>query len=449
MKEAKLAQLEQKIFDAYTHKTPKSKQLFGRACKSLAGGVSGNLRLYQPYPLYTTHGAGSKMYDVDQNEHVDCFLANGPLLLGHQHPQVVEEVKRHMDRGSLIFNPGLMVECAELLKEIVPCAEKVRFLNTGTEAVLVAVRIARAFTGKKKIVKFYGHYHGQDDQFLVGKGVTREAISDGVPDESLANTVLLKYNDIDVVRQTLDEDNDIAAIILDAGMHSGGIWPPTREYLLELRRLTEKLGVVLIFDEVVTGFRLALGGAQEYYGVTPDMATFAKALAVGEKLSAVVGKSEIMKVVVPEQPDTLGPTGKGVFQSGTVNDGTFALAAAKAAMNVYKRLSREGEYERLHQRCDRLKLEIEAVFKQRGIGCHINNLGPSFKIFLTDQEPSFERYLNIDKKVLSLFLLSLITEGGCFTTLSGIMYFSFVHTEEDLQKIVSVTSTVLDKYDFS
>lgn len=448
MGKEKIVELQKRVFEAYTRKTPKSKQMYARACQTLAGGVTGNLRLYQPYPLYMTHGVGSKTYDVDQNEYVDCFLGNGPLLLGHQHPEVIEGMKQHMSQGSLIFNPGLIIECAELLKEIVPCAEKVRFLNTGTEAVLVAIRIARAFTGKKKIIKFYGHYHGQDDQFLIGQGLINEVISEGIPRESLVNTILLKYNDIDAVRYMLAEDAGIAAIILDPGMHAGGIWPPSREYLKELRKLTAERGIVLIFDEVVTGFRLALGGAQEYYGVTPDMATFAKAIAAGEKLSAVVGKSEIMNVVVPEQPDTSGGASKGVFQSGTMNDGTLALAAAKAAMSVYKRLKKDGEYQKLHQRCERLKLEIEAVFEERGIGCHINNLGPIFKMFLTNLEPSFDRYCNIDKKMLSLFLMSLITEGGCFTNLSGIMYFSFVHTEDDLQKIVSVANFILDKYDF-
>jgi len=440
--------LQKKVFEAYTSKTPASKQMYARACRALAGGVTGNMRLYQPYPLYMTHGMGGKTYDIDRNEYVDCFLANGPLLLGHQHAEVVAEMKRQFSRGSIVFNPDLIVECAELIKETVPCAEKVRFLNTGTEAVLVAVRIARAFTGKKKIIKFYGHYHGQDDQFLLGLGLSNDIISEGVPQESVANTKLLRYNDIDAVRHALDEDDDVAAVVFDPGMHASGVWPPSRQYLPELRKLTAERGVVLIFDEVITGFRLALGGAQEYYGVTPDMATLAKAIAAGEKLSAVVGKSEIMKVVVPEQPNTAGGSSKTVFQSGTMNDGTLALAAAKAAMNVYKKLKRDGEYQKLHQRCEKLKSDIEASFQKRGIGCHINSLGPIIRLFLTDLKPSFEEYCKIDKKMLSLFLLSQIAEGGCFTNLSGTLYFSFAHTEEDLRRIVSVTDSVLDKYNF-
>jgi len=448
MLQDKIMELQNKVFESYTRKTPKSKQMYARAGQALAGGVTGNMRLYQPYPLYMTHGQGSKTYDIDNNEYVDCFLGNGPLFLGHQHPAVMAEMKQQFSRGSMVFNPDLIVECAELLKETVPCAEKVRFLNTGTEAVLVAVRIARAYTGKNKIIKFYGHYHGQDDQFLLGLGPTNDVISEGVPRESIMNTILLKYNDIDAVRHMLDEDDDIATIILDPGMHAGGVWPPSREYLKELRKLTAERGVVLIFDEVISGFRVALGGAQEYYGITPDMATFAKAIAAGEKLSAVVGKSEIMDVVVPEQPNTTGGSSKTVFQSGTMNDGTSALAAAKAAMSVYKKLSKDGEYQKLHQRCERLKSGIEASFNKRGMGCHINSLGSIIRIFLTDLEPSFDKYYSLDKKMLSLFLLGLITEGGCFTNLSGTMYLSFAHTEEDLEKIVNVTDLVLDKYNF-
>lgn len=298
MNREKLAELREKVFQAYMERTSKSKQMYDRACKSLPSGVSGNVRAYEPYPLYTTHGKGSKICDVDGNEYIDCFLCAGPLLLGHCHPEVIEGMKREIDRGLLTYNPDLVVECAELLKEIVPCAQKVRFLNTGTEAVLSAVRIARGFTGKNKIIKFYGHYNGQDDQFLIAiSDIKDEAVSIGIPKESLRNTVLLRYDDIDALTRKLDEDNDIAAVILDPQMNMGGLFPATSGYLKEVRQLTKGHGVILIFDEVITGFRVALGGAQEYFGVIPDLAVFSKAMASGEKLAAVVGKDEVMSIV--------------------------------------------------------------------------------------------------------------------------------------------------------
>jgi len=443
MKEEKLTELRRRIFEAYTQKTPKSKQLYERACGSFAGGVSGHVKFFQPYPIYMTHGKGSKTYDADGNEYIDCLLCNGPLVLGHCHPEVVEGIRREIDKGLLIYNPALGVECAELLKEIIPCAEKVRFANSGTEAVMFAVRIARAFTGKNKIIKFYGHYHGQDDQFLMGISNNRdEIVSTGVPKESLRSTVLLKFNDIGAVRRKLDEDNDIAGVILDPQMSKGGIFPPSLEYLKELRQLTVERGVVLIFDEVITGFRVALGGAQEYFGVTPDLSTIAKAVASGAKMAAVVGKEEIMSSLLG------GKEGK-VFQSGTYNDGTIALAAAIATMKVYKKLNEMGEYQRLHQMGNSLKSAIETAFKERGMGCHVNNLGPSLRIFLTDLAPSFDTYCDLDQSLLYLFFIGLINEGVLLSWPSaGNIFLSFVHTEEDLQEIINAVNSCLNKNNF-
>jgi len=450
MKEERLAELQKTIFEAYMVKTPKSKKMYDRACGSFAGGVSGHLKLYQPYPLYMTHGKGSKTYDVDENEYVDCFLCAGPLLLGHCHPEVMDVVKKEIARGLLIYNPDLGVECAELLKEIVPCAEAVRFANSGTEAAMFAVRIARAYTGKNKIVKFYGHYHGQDDQFLIGTSNNKEeAASLGVSEESLRNTVLLKYDDIDAVRRKLDEDNDIAGVILDPQMNMGGLWPASSGYLENLRQLTKERGVVLIFDEVITGFRLALGGAQEYFGVIPDLAVIAKSVAIGAKLAAVVGREEIMQVVLPRGQGAFAKKGKRVFQSGTYNDGTMALAASIATMKVYKKLNEKGEYQRLFQLTEKLKAGIEMAFKQREIPLHVNMLGPSLKLFFTDLEPSFDVYCSLDKSILQLFFVSLINEGVVLSwPSSGSVFLSFAHTDEDIERVISAVNCSLDKNAF-
>jgi glutamate-1-semialdehyde 2,1-aminomutase len=447
--EEKLAQLREKIYDAYSRKTPKSKRMYHRAYSSLEGGVYASTRFSPPYPLYMSHGKGSKIYDVDSNEYIDCQLNAGPLLLGHCHPAVMEKVKRELDRGLLVYNLDLAIECAELLKEIMPCAERVRFANTGTEATLFAVRVARAFTGKNRIIKFYGHYHGLDDQFLVGTShPSDEVICAGVPQESVANTVLLKYNDIDAVRRRLDEDNDIAGVILDPQMNVSGIWPPSREYLTELRQLTKGRGVILIFDEVITGFRLALGGAQEYFGVTPDLTILSKAIAAGGKLAALVGKEQVMATLAPRGLGLSTSLGvkKLAIQSGTYIDGTIALSSAIAALKSYKKLNEKGEYQRLFQLTGKLKAGIEMTLKEKGIPCHINMLGPLFKVFFTDLEPSFETYCNLDPTVLGLFVMSLVSEG--VLPYGSFFFTSFAHTEEDVQRIIGAVNTSLDKYKF-
>ncbi|MBI2831898.1 MAG: aspartate aminotransferase family protein [Chloroflexi bacterium] len=446
-----LAETQKLVIEAYKQKTGKSRELHKRACESLQAGVSASTRFYPPYPIYMTHAKGSKTYDVDGNEYIDCFLCAGPLILGHNRPEVVEAIKREIDRGLLFSNPEMVIECAELLRELVPCAEKIRLCNTGTEAILAAVRAVRAFTGKDKIIKFYGHYHGLEDQFLVGTTtITNAPTSGGIPKSHVANTVLLRYGDIEAIKRKFDEENDIAAVILDPQMSYEGIWPASVDYLRELRRLTKERGIVLIFDEVITGFRLAAGGAQEYFGIIPDLATFAKGMAAGEKLGAVVGREDIM--------DTFSPTGfvppSGVkaraIHGGTFADCTAAVAAGIASLKVYKQLKKTGEYQKLFQLTEKLKAGIEEAFKQRGVPCHVNQLGPSIKIFITDLEPAtFETYWKLDKTAISLFYLSMIPEGVWLANPSmRSVFLSFAHTEQDVEQIVAAVNTVLDKYRF-
>jgi len=450
LKREKIARLREKIYREYMRRTPKSNQMYERACTTLAGGVAGAARLFQPYPLYMTRGRGSKIWDLDANEYIDCFSNAGPLLLGHSHPEVLKGIRQEIKKGLLIYNSDLEVRCAELIKEVVPCAERVRFANSGTEAVMFAVRVARAFTGKNKIIKFYGHYHGQDDQFLIGTSTNEdEVVSLGVPKDSLKNTVLLRYNYIEDVLHKLDEDDDIAGVILDPGMTMGGIFPASPEYLKGLRRLTKERGVVLIFDEVISGFRLALGGAQEYFGVVPDMACYAKGIAGGAKFGAFVGKKEMMDTLIPSGLSAYTGKGKSVFQSGTYNDGIEGMAGAMAAIKVYRKLSEKGEYKKLHERAAKLSKAIETAFKERGIGCHVNYFGPSLKIYITDLEPSFETYCNLDRTILYLFFVSLINHGIILSWPSaGSIFLSFQHTDKDIEKTIEAVRESLNRNKF-
>ncbi|CAN1552390.1 HemL Glutamate-1-semialdehyde aminotransferase [Sphingomonadaceae bacterium] len=441
-----LAELKSAIFADYRLKTPASRALFDRARHCLPGGVSGNLRFFSPYPLYMRSGEGCVAIDIDDNRYLDCFSCNGPLMLGHRHPSVFAGEAELARVGSLVLNPEILVECAELLQASVPCAEKVRFLNSGTEAVLTAVRLARGYTGKPKIVKFYGHYHGQDDQFLLGVAPNRDPFGAGIPDASFENTLTLPFNQIAPLEQLLSSCDDIAAVILDPAMHSGGLWGADPEFLRAARDLTRDKGVVLIFDEVITGFRICLGGAQAHYGVTPDLATFGKALSGGEKLGAVVGCDAVMAVT-----DPLAVAGTPrVFQSGTGNDGTMALAAAVGALKEYRRLQELGEYDRLAERTESLEQGMRNTFQRHGIPLHVNRLASMMQLFVSRKVPSFEAYSEIDNAILELFYLALINEGVMLSLpTSNHIYFSFMHDEKAFDEIAEAVSRVLEKYPFS
>jgi len=441
---AQASQASQEIAATYRRLTPRSAAAFERGSRALAGGTTGNLRYFPPYPLYFQSGDGARMTDVDGRSYIDCFLCNGPMLLGHRHPAVMAEIARYGDSGSLIVNPLLAIEVAEVLQSVVPSAERVRFLNSGTEAVMAAVRYARAFTGRGRVVKFFGHYHGQDDQFLAGLGPTPDVLGRGIPAAAIKLTAMVPYGDLAALDAEL-ASGDVAAVILDAAMHSGGLWGSTPAYLRGVRELATRHGALLIFDEVITGFRLALGGAQAFYGVVPDLSTFAKALGAGEKLATVAGSERVMRCVDPQAPG-----GATVFQSGTGNDGTVALAAALAAMTEYRRLDGVGDYQRLHALGARLADGLRAAFARRQVPCHVNQLGPMLQIFTSAATPGFVAFSSMDTGPVALFYLALINEGVLLSLpTSNHIYLSFAHTEADIDEIVAKAAVVLDRYDFA
>jgi glutamate-1-semialdehyde 2,1-aminomutase len=436
---------QEDILRAYRSRSPRSAAMHERARRSLAGGTTGNLRFFTPYPLYFATGHGSRMVDLDGNEYVDCFLCNGPLLLGHRHPRIEEAIRQHAGIGSLVVNPELAIAAAEAVQAVVPCAERVRFLNSGTEAVMAAVRLARAYTGRSTVIKFLGHYHGQDDQFLVGLEPRPVPFGAGVPASTFAGTKLLSYGDAQALEQLLARDHDVAAVLLDPAMHSGGLWGSTAEFLQQVREITARHGVVLIFDEVITGFRLAAGGAQGYHGVTPDLATLAKALAAGEKLAAIAGREEFMRSLDPHRPAGI----PAVFQSGTGNDGTAALAAGAAAVTHYRELEQQGDYLRLHALAQRLATGLTSVFTVRGVPFHANQHGPMLQLFFSRTAPSFEAFAALPSGPMQSFYLALINEGALLSLpTSNHIYLSFAHTEADIDFIVDKAAAVLDRHDF-
>ena len=442
---ANLKECREKIFSDYRERTPATFSMFERAKKVMPGGVSGNLRYFSPYPLYMKSAQGCRTVDMDDNVYIDCHSCNGPMLLGHQHPAVVAEISKARELGSMPLNPDLLIECAELIVEVIPSAERVRFVNSGTEAVMSAVRYARGYTGKDKILKFYGNYHGQDDQFLLGIDHSREPMGDGVPAEAITNTLTAPFNDIDALRETMSSREDIAAVILCPAMHAGGLWGATADFLEAAREETQKRGVVLIFDEVITGFRMGLGGAQSYHGVIPDLTVLAKAMAAGEKLGAVAGSAKVMSVT-----DPLAEKGTPrVFQSGTGNDGVVALAAAIGAIREYRRLEEAGEYAKLWARVDAFSDFISESFSRHSIPLQVNHLGSMMQLFIADQSQPYANQSRFGGNLLNLFYLALINEGVMLSLpTSNHIYFSFAHDEDAFREVEAAVDSVFEKYPF-
>jgi glutamate-1-semialdehyde 2,1-aminomutase len=253
------------------------------------------------------------------------------------------------------------------------------------------------------------------------------------------------YDDIEGLIAALDDNRDVAAVILDPAMHAGGLWGSSTEYLRSVREVTSARSIVLIFDEVITGFRLALGGAQGVHGVTPDLATYAKALGAGEKLAAVAGREELMRALDPDKPSIRA----SVFQSGTGNDGTYALAAGLAAVRCYREQDVGGGYRTLIARAERLAQGLRVAFSRRGVPCHVNQLGPMLQLFLSHANPGFEAFSSVPPGPLALFYLAMINAGILLSLpTSNHVYLSFAHSDEDVAQILETAATVLDRYDF-
>lgn len=413
-------------------KLPKSEKLFEQAKKKIPGGVNSPVRAFEPYPFFTQYAKGSHIVDVDGNDYVDYCMGYGPLILGHAHPQVVKAVRDQLEKGTLYGTPTEQeVELAELICELVPSAEMVRLVNTGTEATMSAIRAARGYTGKKKLIKFEGCYHGAHDYVLVkaGSGATTFGIptSLGVPEETTCNTIVVPYNDADAFEEVVkNEKKDLAAVIVEPVMGNIGVIPPREGFLEALRELTEKYGVVLIFDEVITGFRLALGGAQEYYGIKPDMTTLGKILGGGFPMAAYAGEEEIMRMIAP--------SGK-VYQAGTYSGNPISVAASMTILN-FLREKGNGFYSKLESKCSRIVKSLESMLDELNLKLQVNHIASMFQLFFTE-EPVYD-YPTVKKannKKFMVFHKKLLTKGvflppSQFET----CFLSTAHSARDVEK---------------
>ncbi|MCW5205327.1 glutamate-1-semialdehyde 2,1-aminomutase [Desulfobulbus sp. F5] len=362
-------------------KTKNSAALFSQACHVIPGGVNSPVRACKAVgcdPLFVAKAQGCTITDADGNEFIDFVGSWGPMILGHGHPEVVKAIHEAVPNGTSFGAPtALEVELAELVCASVPSIEKVRFVSSGTEATMSAVRLARGYTGRKVIVKFDGCYHGHADSFLVkaGSGVITLGIpgSPGVPEDIVKNTLSIPYNNIEILEKTLrDASLDIACVIIEPVAGNMGVIVPELAFLRKLRELTAELGIVLIFDEVITGFRLALGGAQERFGILPDLTCLGKIIGGGLPVGAYGGKKEIMDLVSP-----VGP----VYQAGTLSGNPLAMAAGLAMLKVVRR---PGFYKELEEKSNWFADKLAAIGAAAPVPTVLNRIGSMMTCFFTD-----------------------------------------------------------------
>ena len=420
----------------------KSSEAWERARKFIPGGVNSPARAFRSVggnPLFIQRGSGCKIYDIDENEYIDYVASWGPLILGHAHPSVLEAIGAAMLNGtSFGASTTLETELAEIIVNAVPSIELVRLVNSGTEATMSAIRVARGYTGRDKIIKIDGCYHGHVDYLLTkgGSGIATFGLSDsaGVPEDFARNTLTVPFNDADAVRQTLEANaNQIACLILEPIMGNMGIIPPHDGYLQALREITREHDVVLIFDEVITGFRVAYGGAQSVYGVTPDMTCLGKIIGAGMPVGAYGGKQEIMRQVAPEGE---------VYQAGTLSGNPLAVSAGIAAL---KTLAEPDTYDLLENRAQSLAEGLQDATKRHGIdACH-SRVGSMLMFHFTDTAVTdADSARTSDTERYSRYFWGLL-EKGVYLAPSQFEagFVSLVHSQADIDATVRVANAVL------
>lgn len=423
-----------------------SAQLLERAKKVMAGGVSSEFRRFNyPHALFFTHAEGSRIYDVDGNEYLDFTLSQGPMILGHSHPEVLEAVEDYARKGQLFAGQHIQeLELAEKIQELIPSAEIMRFSLSGSEAVQTALRVARAKTKRNKFLRFEGHYHGWLDNVAWGlslpKGRSTEKVDDpnafpwseGLPLESRTEFEILPWNDLQVVKKFLESKHqEIAAIITEPVMCNKGCILPKKGYLEGLRKLCDQYGIALIFDEVITGFRLDLRGAQTYFNVIPDLSIFAKAIASGYPLSVIAGKKEWMEVIENSE----------VIHAGTLNSCNVPVAAALATIKI---LEREDPYKNLFSLGRKFMDGILRAGRKYGHDIKVMGPGPMFCIAFTSKNEiqDFRDTLDFDTQKLKKFVQAMQNHGIRMIG-RGLIYISAVHVEEDIDHATRVTEEIL------
>lgn len=425
----------------------KSLKLYERARNSLAGGVSSNYRMSkQPHPLFFTRGEGARIYDVDGNEYLDFALGQGPLILGHSHPKVLQRVAEEINHGQLYAGQHeLEIGLAEKVQQHIPCAELVRFTNSGSESVQATLRLARAFTGRTKYIKFEGHYHGWFDNVLISLQPSKDTAGPRSSPRAVLETsgqarsvqedvVVLPWNDLEIVEKALRQYSDvIAAIITEPVMCNNGCIEPKEGFLRGLRDLCDRYGVVLIFDETITGFRLGLGGAQVSSGVTPDLAIFGKAMASGFAISLFAGKKDLMNLIA---------TGE-VTHAGTYNSNNACVAAAIATLEVLEAGGDELR-ERIFALGRRLRDGLGEIASRERQTVLLSGPGPMFHMAFTSlrEIKEYRDCLDCDTPKYSSFVKNMLDRGVRLIG-RGMWYISAAHTTTDIEQTLTAASDAL------
>ncbi|MEA3435230.1 MAG: glutamate-1-semialdehyde 2,1-aminomutase [Thermodesulfobacteriota bacterium] len=419
----------------------KSDALFNKALGVIPGGVNSPVRACKSVgtkPLFIDHAEGCMIYDSDGNSFIDYIGSWGPMILGHRYPSVIEAITDVLERGTSFGAPtDLEVRLAELVIEAVESVEMVRMVNSGTEATMSAIRLARGVTGRDKIIKFDGCYHGHADSLLVeaGSGVATLGIpgSPGVPESFVAYTLSLPYNDIDCVKNMMEKQGEkIACIIVEPVAGNMGLVPPTDGFLEVLRELTKKNDSLLIFDEVMTGFRVAYGGAQSLYGISPDISCFGKIIGGGMPVGAYGGRRDIMEKIAPQG---------SIYQAGTLSGNPVAMAAGIATL---EQLKRPGFYEKLDEKSDRLAVGFEKAAKQAGIKVSVDRVGSMLGLFFTDKKVNnFDEAKTSDLNMFSAYYKGML-EKGIYLAPSQFeaLFVSSAHTIEHIDRTIKAAEEV-------
>jgi len=419
----------------------RSTKLFEEAQAYLPGGVDSPVRAFKAVggnPIFLKRGQGSRVYDEDGNEFLDYVCSWGPLILGHAHPQVVQALKQAIERGTSFGAPTeLETRLARTVCDAVPSIEMVRFTNSGTEATMSALRLARAYTNRDKIVKFAGCYHGHSDGLLVkaGSGATTLGLPDspGVPHGYAQNTLVAPFNDLEAVRQLFERHGDIAAVIVEPVAANMGVVPPQPGFLDGLRDLTQASGALLIFDEVITGFRVAYGGAQELYGVMPDLNCLGKVIGGGLPVGAYGGRAEIMERMAPAGP---------VYQAGTLSGNPLAMTAGIETLAIL----REGDaYAELDDKACRLGDGIGAVATTSGMAIQVSRVGSLLTIFFSAQPVvDHESAKLADTNLFGEFFQRLLGEGIYWPPSQfEAAFLSLAHSSEDIDTTIAAIGRAL------
>lgn len=416
---------------------------YEKAVKQIPGGVNSPVRAFRAVdvdPIFIKEGKGAKLIDLDGNEYIDYICSWGPLILGHAHPKVVQAVSQTLEHGTSFGLPTeLESEMASLVIDRMPSVDIVRMVNSGTEATMSALRLARAYTGRKKILKFEGSYHGHSDSLLIkaGSGVATLGLPDspGIPQETTQHTITSPYNDVEQLRMVLEQlGEELAAVIVEPVAGNMGVIPPHPEFLEELRRLTTEKGIVLIFDEVMTGFRVDYHSAQGRYQILPDLTTMGKVIGGGLPVGAYGGKEEIMRLIAPDGP---------VYQAGTLSGNPIAMAAGKATLLEMT----PAKYQSLEEKGKRLAAGFRQNAEEAGIPVCVNQVGSLVCLFFTEEiVTNYQQAKTADLERFQVYFRQMVEQGILLppSQFEG-MFISTAHSFEDIERTIEANRIALKK----